>query len=235
MTRSVLVTAAALMGMTMPALAASRTYDLPPFDSVSVAQGIVAIVDVGAAQSVSAEAPSEATLDRLDIRVEDNRLRIGLDGNFLNWLMDIGRWHEITVHVGAPAIVAAAASSGANLDVNNASGKAITIDASSGAAVAAGLAMDGGAVLTASSGGNVKGTGTCGHLVVNVSSGGNIEAGRLACGDVTANASSGGHVRLDAGNSLVANASSGGSIAVVRRPASTSLNSSSGGSVSFDQ
>lgn len=236
MYRLALLAIAIYVGTIMPTLAASRTYDLQPFEAVSVAQGITAIVDVGGEQSVRAEASSEAMLDRLDVHVENNRLRIGIDGNFLGWLLDLGHWHEtITVHVSAPRIVAAYGSSGANVDLNHATGSALTVEASSGASVAAQVAMEGGLVLGASSGGNLRITGICAHLVANASSGGNVDAGKLTCKDATADSSSGGHLRLDATDSLVANASSGGAIDVARRPSSTNVNTSSGGAVRFDQ
>ena len=78
--------------------AAERTYDVGSFDKVSISSGISAVIDVGAPQSVSAQANTDSLLRRLDVSVRGRKLEVGLRWNMLDWLFNIGVTKEITVH-----------------------------------------------------------------------------------------------------------------------------------------
>ena len=81
-----------------------RSFDVGSFDSVSLEGSHDVVVTVGGAPSVRAEGDSEA-LERLDIRVENGKLRIGSRRNG-GWFS--GSRGRVTVHVGAPALRSAA-------------------------------------------------------------------------------------------------------------------------------
>lgn len=108
---------AAVMSLSTAALAESRTYDLPPFDSVSISAGVTAIVEVGGAQSVTAEAPSAAVLNRLEVDVRNRRLEISIEWDLLGLIFNVGQRDQIVVRVSAPQVVGADANSGADVDV----------------------------------------------------------------------------------------------------------------------
>jgi len=229
----VLPAAAAMLLFATPALAASRTYDLPPFDSVAVSAGITALIEAGGDQAVSAEAESDAVLNRLSVRVREGRLEIGLDQNLLEMVFSFGQRDPITVRVSAPALKAVEASSGANADARNLAGPAVTFEASSGASVSATGVSGEGVTVESSSGARIVVEGTCGALVAETSSGAGADTQKLVCASVEASVSSGGRLEVTATESIKAEASSGGGITVHGQPARTSVESSSGGSVTF--
>ena len=228
-----------LFGLALAALAAgsaraeTRSYQLPHFDSVSVATGISAIVETGGAEAVSAEAPNAAALDRLKVEVHEGQLRLSIDGNFVNWFFNLGQRKPIVVHVAAPAIKAAEASSGADLDLTLSSAEAVSIGASSGASVAATLGDTAKVSIDVSSGASLGAKGTCGSLIANVSTGGTFSGRDMVCDSVNTQASTGGHAEVHATHSVNANASVGGSVAVYGNPADSNINSGTGGSVTL--
>jgi hypothetical protein len=216
-----------------PATAESRTYDLPAFSEVAVADGIVAIVAVGSAQTVTAEAVNAAVLNRLIVEVRGNRLELHTDWNVFDLLFNLGRREQIVVRVSAPAIAAAEAASGATLDITAMSGDTLSLGASSGASLdASGIA---GKLVRAdsSSGARLKIEGTCTDLVANVSSGAEVDARDLPCEAVEADASSGAHAAVTTTRAIDANASSGGSVVVFGTPTDISVDSNSGGAIDF--
>ncbi|MBI4921263.1 MAG: DUF2807 domain-containing protein [Devosia nanyangense] len=225
----------ALMGsaISTAALAESRTYEVPTFDQVSVSSGISATIEIGGAQSVIADAFNAAILERVQVDVRNGRLEVSLRWDALDWVFNFGADKGVVLHVAAPALKAAESSAGADVEVRGMSGDTLALSASSGSNIVATDVKGGRVDLSASSGAYLKLTGTCEHLVAAASSGANIEAGGLACQDVNANASVGGHVSVRAERSLDANASVGGSILVSGNPATTTIDSSTGGSVSF--
>lgn len=232
MLRSIAI-AAAIGLVSSSAMAAGRTYEVPAFTEVSIGSGIAAIVDVGGAQAVSADAPTDAILERLDVTVHGRRLEISLKSNAVDWLFNIGANKGVSVHVAVPVLSAADSNSGADVDVHGLQAETVRLTASSGA----GLSADGIAsryvTLDSSSGANLTATGSCSKLIANASSGAGIAAAGLSCSDVNADASSGAHVEVRATGSVNANASVGAGIVIHGHPAQANANSSVGGSVSY--
>lgn len=213
--------------------AASRTYDTATFSEVSVSSGISAVVEVGKPQAVSAEATTDALLDRLDVRVRDDKLEIAFKWDVLDWFFTLGQMRTATVHVSAPQLKAVESSAGANVDAHALTGDNLRFAVSSGASLSADAIKAGHVTLDSSSGGNLTVSGSCDQLIANSSSGGNLAGTALSCANVNANASSGGHADVTATQSINANASSGGGITIHGKPAQTNINSSSGGSTAF--
>lgn len=86
----------------------------------------------------------------------------------------------------------------------------------------------------ASSAGGVVLTGRATTAVVEVSSSGKADLYRVSAESVRARASSSGSASVNANKSADLGASSAGGIRMARRPASTTVNTSSGGHVRFD-
>ena len=91
-----------------------RSFDVGAFEAVSLEGAHDVVVTVGGAPSVRAEGDAEA-LQRLDIRVEGNSLRIGTrrDG----WL-NSGRHRGVTVHVTTPALSGASVGGSGDMRID---------------------------------------------------------------------------------------------------------------------
>jgi hypothetical protein len=211
--------------------AEQRAYEVPSFDTVKVTTGISAVIAVGDAQAISAEAPNTAALDRLHVAVKDGVLELGIGDNLVGRLLTLGQQPSILVQVSAPALKAVEASAGANVDIAGMKGDAVSLAASSGAAMVAKLGGAAAVNLDVSSGGNLKVSGACAHLIANVSSGGNLDARDLACEEVNATASAGGHGVVNATGSINAHATIGCSLEVVGKPGKVESDAGMGGSV----
>jgi hypothetical protein len=222
-----------LLATAWPAYAEERSYDVPAFTGVDVSSGLSAIVSVGSTQSVSAEAPNAAALDRLKVDVSEGTLHLAIEGNFVGWFFTFGQSKPLLVRVTLPSLENVAASAGASVDVTQASGRTLAMSASSGASMSAKIGTVDRLSLDVSSGARVRVQGSCNQLIANASSGGALEAHDLACGEVTVTASSGASARVNALKSVNADASVGASISISGRPERASSNSSVGGSVSF--
>src|SRR5688572_11179601 len=77
-----------------------RSFDVGEFDSVALAGSCRVVVHVGDSTFVRAEGDA-AAVERLDVRVEDNILRIA---RRRNWLDFRGFGRGATVYVDAPAL-----------------------------------------------------------------------------------------------------------------------------------
>lgn len=233
MLRSLVVAAGFALLASSAAQAATRTFETAAFHEVSVSAGISAVVDAGQPQSISAEATTDALLDRLDVHVRDDKLEIAFKWDVLDWLFTLGQTRAVTVRVSAPDLRAIETSAGANVDAHALTGDNLRFAVSSGASLSAQAVKGDHVTLDSSSGGDLTISGSCTKLIANSSSGGNLAGQALSCADVNANASSGGHADVTATQSINANASSGGSITIHGKPAQTTVNSSSGGSAAF--
>lgn len=222
-------------------MAESRTYDLTGFDSVNISTGVRAIVTTGGAHSVRIEARDTATLDRLDVSVVGGRLHIGFARNFIDFilnggLMDLLRFgadFNVTAYISTPALNAAEASSGGQVEASNVKSDRFRADASSGGAVTL-LAVSGGDFRAeASSGGRIEIEGSASELDANASSGGSLRADRLTAGYGRLEASSGGRLEATITTRVRASASSGGYVEISGNPGERDINSSSGGHVAI--
>ena len=228
-----LATVAAVLAAT-PALAVDRTFnDLPAFTSIHIASGIDAVVTVGPAQSVVGSAPEAGDLDELKIEVRDGTLKIWRDWDIFDLFGDMGG-RDTHFTITAPSLNSADASSGADVDVSGLSGDKVWLEASSGADLKATDIQAASIDVDASSGADLSANGTCATLDVSVSSGAHAALDNLACTDGEIEASSGSGARVHLSGSLKAEASSGAGITVKGKPANTSVQESSGGSVTIE-
>lgn len=225
---------AALLLLAAPALAETRTIELPAFTALDISSGIDAIVTVGGTQSITAEATDKRLLDDLQLKVEGNTLKAYYDWSFFD-LFSFGDRDQIKLTIAVPALTKVEASAGSDVEATGVTGDTLRFNASSGADLSlkavAGKSID----LNASSGAGLKIEGTCETGTANASSGSDLEADDLLCATMDANASSGSDLDAYASKSVKANASSGSDLTIHGNPAEVEQESSSGSDVKIEK
>ncbi|MET0280310.1 MAG: head GIN domain-containing protein [Steroidobacteraceae bacterium] len=210
------------------ASAASRNYELPRFEAVSVAAGISADIHMGASQSVVAESKS-GDFDDLRVTVEGKVLRI--DRPQRGWFSFGGQRTAYQIHVVTPTLHSLRASSGADARLEGEVAGDFSAEASSGADIRVAHLKGDNVKLEASSSGDITIAGSCASLAVAASSGADIEAAGLQCAKVTVDASSGSDISVAATSSVAGSASSGADVRVTGAPAVVQVSRSAGADV----
>ena len=236
MKKSALIGAAALSLATAPALAESRTYVFPPFDTIDIATGLTAVVTKGDTQSVRVEAADASMFERLDIKMRNGKLiakqhtnliDIILSGGILNML---GGKTDLTIYVTVSELAGIDASSGANIEADFLAGDHSHVHASSGASITISNVDARELNLASSSGADIAASGKCDQLEMHFSSGADIRAADLSCDAVDVSGSSGASADITATVSVDGIMSSGASVRIHGDPKKISVESSSGGS-----
>lgn len=199
-----LIAGAAVLALTLPASAETRTFNLSNFTEISASAGVDVVLRQGP-YSVTAEEKG-GRFDRLKLEVQGSKLVISREGSS-GWFSGN---RDYTVTVTAPELTAISASSGADVDGDNFRFANLSVSVSSGA--------------------DVELSGQCTNITVSVSSGADFDGDNLRCETATVTASSGGDADVYASRSASGNASSGGGVTVHGGGAITK-NTSSGGSV----
>lgn len=229
MPRTILAVALAATLLTTPALAETRTVDLPAFTAVDISSGIDAKVTVGP-QSVTAEARNAADLDELKLTVENGVLKAYTDWSLFD-IFALGIDREIRVTITAPALTGVSASAGADVDAEGISGDSLQFSSSAGADLTL-TGVTGKAVsLDASAGADIKADGTCETGTIEASAGADVAAAELRCADLTVDGSAGADIHAFASSSIKADASAGASITIAGKPATVTQNASAGGEI----
>lgn len=198
----------------------SRSYDVSGFDSLALGGHQDVIVSVGPAASVRAEGPAEA-LDRLDIRLDGTRLRIGSRRT-----VDLVRGNQppVTVHITMPAIAKAAIGGSGDMRIDRVQGSRFEADvAGSGDLQIGTIEVEEGRFSVAGSG-SVRAAGRAADVHVDVAGAGDVDLSALdsrtarvavvGAGDVHVRASDAADVNvLGAGDVTV----TGGARCAVRR------------------
>jgi hypothetical protein len=225
---------AALLLLAAPALAETRTIDLPAFTGLDISSGIDAIVTVGGTQSITVEAKDKRLLDDLQLKVEGNTLKAYYDWSFFD-IFTFGDRDQIKLTITAPALSKVEASAGADVEATGVTGDALTFRASSGSDLklrgVAGKSID----LGASSGAGLDIDGTCVDGKADSSSGSDLDAEKLLCETMDANSSSGSDLDVYASKSAKANASSGSDLTIHGNPAEVDQESSSGSDITLEK
>lgn len=233
---------AGLALVAIPALAETRTYELSDFDSISIATGIEAVVEVGDTQSVSVEIDDPDLFDKLEIDVRGTTLRASIELSFLDNLLSGGLLGAIfadragvKMHITVPELTGVEASSGAHVRVDEMQGDTVRLETSSGAVITA-MNLNAESVRAdASSGAKLTvDKGACQSVDAASSSGASVDLRGLECSDARARASSGASLRLFASDRIDADASSGASIRIAGDPDGVRVESSSGGSIKIE-
>jgi hypothetical protein len=228
--KRILAIAASAMALPGITLAATRSYDLGPFEAISVAEGVDADIMLGAKQSVTAETRSD-NFDDLRISVEGKTLRIDRQprGLFSQWFS--GFRANYKVHVVTPALHSLSASSGADVKVHGSLEGNFSVVASSGSEVHVSELKGGNVSANTSSGSDIDLAGSCASLEATASSGSDLDAEELHCENVTVHTSSGSDVSVTATRRVAGHASSGSDVRVRGRPAQVQVEKSSGADV----
>lgn len=224
--------AAALLILAAPALAETRTIELPAFTALDISSGIDAVVTVGGAQVITAEATDPRLLDDLQLKVEGDTLKAYYDWNLFD-LFSFGNRAQIRLAITAPALSKVEASAGADVTATGVTGDSLSFNSSSGADLTA-TGVAGKAIeLNASSGAGLDVAGSCQDGKANASSGSDLDAEDLLCTTIDVNASSGSDVDVHATTMVRIEASSGSDVTVHGNPADIDQEASSGGDIKF--
>jgi len=225
---------AALLLLAAPALAETRTLDLPAFTALDISSGIDAVVSIGATQSITAEAKDKRLLDDLQIKLDGSTLKAYYDWSFFD-IFSFGDRDQIKLTITVPALTGIEASAGSDVEATGIAGDTLEFGASSGADLkvtgVAGKSID----LNASSGAGLKVAGSCEIGKADASSGSDLEADGLLCTTMDANASSGSDLDVYASKSIKANASSGSDLTIHGNPAQVKQESSSGSDIKLEK
>lgn len=225
---------AALLLLAAPALAETRTIELPAFTALDISSGIDAVVTVGGTQSIIAEAKDPRLLDDLQLKVEGNTLKAYYDWSFFD-IFSFGDRDQIKLTIVAPALARVEASAGSDVEATGVTGDTLEFGSSSGADLTLRAVAGKTIGLNASSGAGLKIDGTCIDGKANSSSGSDLDAEHLLCATVDANASSGSDLDVHASKSLKANASSGSDLTVYGNPAEVDQEASSGSDIKIEK
>ena len=221
--------AAAVSLALMPAAlrADSRSYDVGPFTSVSVHDGIAATVTVGPEVSVTGTA-LRGDLDRLKVEVRGDTLRLTRQASW--GLFGTGRRDRFEVVVTLPDLEELTSTAGASVDLDGASGD-LVLSSTSGASLRAEGIEAGKIEASASSGASMRLSGTCDSIEAEASSGASLLAEDLACAKVVGESTSGSSLSLRASETADLSASSGASIRIAGDPEEVTREVSSGASI----
>ncbi len=231
-------TAAYLAGVTtlavsLPAFAEQRSYNLCGFDGIAISSGLSAEVEIGPEFTVTAEASSRRTLNRLDIRVRGDTLIVERDRGWLDFSLFAAR-RDATIRITLPDLKLIRASAGSDVYVSGQYGDSLRAETSSGADLDLDNVSGSSLQFKASSGSDLRAEGACGSLDVTASSGANIRADALICKEIAAHVSSGADISAHATDTVTARASSGGDVRISGSPAVVDKSESSGGDVHLE-
>ena len=208
------------------AVAAAQDREVASFDSVHVASGIRATVEIGARKPVHLEADKDV-LDSIETRVEEGTLHVGFKPRF--------HWNtgEVTVTIQTPELHAVAGSGGAAVRATFTRSTNSAISSSAGSEVhvrgvdAKELAVEGsgGAILDVA--------GRADQLSLQLSGGSRLDARKLEAKNVDVHGSGGSVAQLRA-SEKVRGSLSGGSEMHVRGGARATVATSGGSEVSVE-
>lgn len=173
-----------------------RSYDLTGFDRVSLAGAHDVVVRVGGGYSVRAEGPAEV-LDKLDIRVEDRTLKVGVKpGNWtFNWSGDQPRTQ---VFVTLPSIRAASIAGSGDMKVDRVIGNLFNASvAGSGDLDIAELKV-GDAQFSVAGSGDIRAVGTAERSAVSIAGAGDVDLAGVRSRTTSASVVGSGDVRVNA-------------------------------------
>lgn len=218
-----LVFSALLFSAATPLLAAERSFPVTGFDQVSASGSEDVTITTGKAVSVVATG-ADRDLDRLDIRVDGNTLRIDhKKGSWRNWSSD-----DVKIRITLPALHGLRMSGSGDIVADSGGGPAFFV-ASSGSGNARVDRINSPAVRISTSGsGDVTSSGKCTKLEIGVSGSSNINAGGLQCTDAEVKISGSGDVKIFATGAANIRISGSGDVAVAGGARCNSRTSGSG-------
>jgi hypothetical protein len=220
-----LLISALLLAGAAPAFAEDRSYPVGAFNKVSASGSEDVVITTGKAVSVVASGPKER-LDRLDIRVEGDVLRIGQkkgDWGWNNWKSD-----SVVIRVTVPELHGVRTAGSGDITADSGGGPAFQVSSSgSGDAKVSRINSPAVTISTAGSG-DVVASGQCTTATISVSGSSNIEAAGLKCTDADIKISGSGDVKLNASRNANVRISGSGDVVVTGGARCQSKTSGSG-------
>lgn len=231
MQNSIPLTASAIaLGLVVPAIAASNSYDYKHFSSIEANRGVHVTVVAGDDFQVTTHASRQRLLRRIKISQSGDTLKISRRGSSI-FLWGMADRYEVTVTV--PSLEMIGASSGAEFEVSGDVSTPLAVFASSGSAVTLDDVALGELSVRVSSGAEITASGSCSSLHVRASSGSEVDAEDMVCDVADIRTSSGAEVDAHVTEMLAAKASSGSDIDVTGSPTVTRQETSSGGDLAM--
>ena len=191
--RAIAVLAATALGLALAACSAGasesegesrtarRDFEVGDFRSIALTGSPDVVVAVGGAPSVRAEGDARL-VERLEIRVENGSLRIGLrkstDWNF-GWSSD----RHVTVHVTVPALEAAALTGSGDIRIDRVEGARFSAAVTGSGDLEVGHVRAEEARFAVAGSGGIRAAGAAQRTHVDVAGSGNVDLGRLETGD----------------------------------------------------
>ncbi len=218
--------AAAIAAATLaanPAAAADRSFPVTGFTSI-VSEG-AADVDVRTGVAPSLVATGDAQdLERLDIRVEDNVLRIGTKRGMGGW--SYGR-KGVRIAVTTPSLAGAVISGSGDMSVDRVRGPFSGRISGSGDMTLPSL-QAGTLALAISGSGTMQAAGSCTTGSIKVSGSGNVDAASLECGTLEVAVTGSGNVSANATKTAALSVTGSGNIRVAGGARCTTATTGSG-------
>jgi hypothetical protein len=149
-----------------------RSFNLAGFNSVSLAGPHDVIVTVGPAFSVRAEGPSDV-LDRLDLKVENGNLEIGMKRG--RWSLRHGDRQKTVIHVTMPAIQAAAIGGSGDMRIDKAQGPRFSASIGGSGDIEIASLRVGEASFSVAGSGGIRASGTAQKSDVSIAGSGDVD------------------------------------------------------------
>lgn len=205
-----------------PALAAERSFPVGAFSEVVLTGSPDVEVETGVTPSVVASGEA-ADLDRLDIRVEGNRLLIGTKPGSWSWSSRKG----LAIRVSAKSLTAAVISGSGDMRVDRLQGAATGRVSGSGD-LTVGTVDATTLTLALSGSGDVSAAGRCTTGSLSISGSGDINASGLTCQTLTARVSGSGDIAAAATGTAELSVTGSGNITLTGGARCTTRSTGSG-------
>ena len=186
-----------------------RDFQAGGFDRVELAGPMNVQVNVGGQASVRAEGDT-ALIDKLDIRVEGGRLRIGLQDGY-SWPEEASR---IVVHVGTPTLAGANVAGSGDIRVSPVQGQSFAGSvAGSGNLVLDRLQVET-AMFDVAGSGNVEAQGAALEARIGIAGSGNARLSNLEAGNARISVAGSGNAALRATGTAAVNIVGSGDVVI---------------------
>jgi hypothetical protein len=224
---SLLVLAGCSAGAQQGGERGQRSFQVGPFQAVSLAGPHNVVVTVGGAPSVRAEGDAEV-LERLDIRVEDGSLHIGTRRtSSFSFRRERG---SATIHVSVPSLTAASIGGSGDLRIDNVQGERFTASIGGSGDMEIGQLRVTQAQLSIAGSGGIRASGTVQRASISIAGSGDIDTSGVEARSAAISIVGSGNVRSRATETAEVSVMGSGDVTVAG-PARCSVNRMGSGDV----
>lgn len=202
----------------------SRGFQVGNFDKIALAGSSDVEVRTGSAVSVRAEGDKE-TLDRLDIRVENGALQIGLRNK--SWSFGFGHHDHVKVFVTVPNLAGASIAGSGDVRIDKVAGSRFEGSIAGSGDLGVEQLQVAEASFSIAGSGDIRVAGKAGKASFSTAGSGDMHAGGLEAGTVTVSVMGSGDVQAHATQSAEINVMGSGDVQVA---GTTNCNVHKGGS-----